>query len=332
MKILVIGGCGYIGSHFVAEALSRPELKVIVLDNLSTGHRVSIPKNTPFYQVDIRDQAKLTEVFEKEKDIAAVFHFAAFSVVSESMQDPLKYFDNNTYGIIALLKIMQQSNVKNIIFSSTASVYGVPDEIPIKESAPTNPINPYGESKLMMEKIIQWTDQAYGIKGIALRYFNVAGALDGGRIGEDHNPETHLVPNILRAALDKIPQLEIFGNNYATKDGTCIRDYVHPTDLADAHLLALEHLIKTQTSRIFNLGSSHGFSVLEMIKSAEEIIGREIPKTFSDPRPGDPAILIADSTQAREVLNWHPKYDNVADIIKTAWEWAEHNPDGYEQD
>jgi UDP-glucose 4-epimerase len=329
-KILVIGGCGYIGSHFVAEALSREEFEIVVIDNLSTGHKQAIPRTVPFYEVDIRDRDKLTAVFKKETNIKAVFHFAAFSIVSESLQDPLKYFNNNICGMITLLEVMQQFSVQNIIFSSTAAVYGIPDQIPITESVATRPISPYGESKLIMEKIIKWADAAHAIHGLALRYFNVAGALDGGNIGEDHRPETHLVPNILQVATGKSPHLEIFGNDYDTKDGTCIRDYIHPIDLADAHILALQYLLKTKTSHTFNLSSSHGFSVLEMVEAAEKIIGCTIPKKFSNRRAGDSAILIANSSKARALLGWHPKYDNVVDIIKTAWQWAQNHPNEYE--
>jgi UDP-glucose 4-epimerase len=257
-----------------------------------------------------------------------VIHFAAFSLVGESMEQPLKYFNNNVSGMITLLEVMQAAGVKRIVFSSTAAVYGLPDHVPITETMPCNPINPYGQSKLQMEQIMRWADQALGIKGVALRYFNVAGGWPDGGLGEDHHPETHLVPNVLAAAASARP-VQIFGDNYDTPDGTCIRDYVHPIDLAAAHLLALDHLQSSATFAVFNLGSSTGFSVQQIIAAAETVVGHPIPRTVAPRRPGDPAILIADSTQARQILGWQPAYDNVTNLIQTAWAWHQAHPQGY---
>ncbi len=328
MKVLVAGGAGYIGSHFIAYAQSKG-VEVAVVDNLATGHRASLAEDVPFYQVDIRDRSALARVFARETPDAVV-HFAASSLVAESMVEPLKYFDNNTYGMVCLLDVMKETGVRKLVFSSTAAVYGIPDETPIKETAPTRPINPYGESKLQMEKTMAWADAAYGIKGVALRYFNVAGALEEGTIGEDHNPETHLVPNVLFAALGKKDKVTMFGNDYNTVDGYNVRDYVHPIDLASAHLLALEYLDNTNTSDVFNLGSSTGFSVKQIVEAAEAVVGHPIPQELGPRRVGDPDILIADSTKARALLKWQPQYDGVERILQTAWQWTKNHPDGFE--
>ena len=292
---------------------------VVVVDALFTGHRAAVNPAATFYQVDIRDKAALSAVFDKE-NIEQVVHFAAFSIVPESVANPLKYFDNNTSGMITLLEVMKAHDVKQIVFSSTAATYGNPVHIPIKETYPQNPINPYGESKLMMEKIMNWSDQADGVKWVALRYFNVAGAAEDGTIGEDHNPETHLVPIILQAGLGQRDYIEMFGDDYNTPDGFNVRDYVHVLDLADAHILALQYLADGHESNQFNLGSATGFSVKEMVEAAREATGVDIPAKIWPRRAGDPDILIANSDKAREVLGWTPKYDNVQDIIKTAWQ------------
>ena len=328
MKILVAGGAGYIGSHFVVRALQKNH-EIVVVDSLITGHRKSIPSDVPFYKLDIRDRKELKKIFVSEKPDAVV-HFAAVMVVPESMEKPLMYFDNNTYGMICLLDVMKDTAVKKIVFSSSAATYGIPEEIPIKESSPTNPINPYGETKLQMEKIMAWSDKAYGIKGVAFRYFNVAGAIGDGSIGEDHNPETHLVPNILLAALGKKDKILMCGDDYDTPDGFGVRDYLHPIDLADAHLLALEYIERENKSNIFNLGSNTGFSVKQMVDTAEKVVGQPIPQQIAPRRGGDPDTLIADSDKARKILNWQPKYDNIETIIKTAWNWTKNHPDGYE--
>lgn len=328
MAILVLGGAGYIGSHMVDTLLSDGR-DVVVVDNLLTGHRATVPSGVPFYEVDIRDKAALREVFEKE-NIEQVVHFAASSIVPESMADPLKYFDNNTAGMIALLEVMLEFDVKQIVFSSTAATYGIPEENPIKETTPQNPINPYGESKLQMEHIMKWADEAYGLKWVALRYFNVAGAKADGSIGEDHPVETHLVPIILQTALGQREKIMMYGDDYNTPDGFNVRDYVHVMDLANAHVLALDYLAKGNDSNQFNLGSANGFSVKQMVEAAREATGQEIPAEVGPRRAGDPDSLVASSDKAREILGWAPKYDDVKEIIKTAWTWHQKHPNGYE--
>lgn len=328
MSILVAGGAGYIGSHMVADLVEKG-YDVVVADNLSTGHRAAINPQAKFYEGDIRDRAFLDKVFNQE-NIEAVVHFAAFSLVAESMKKPLKYFDNNTGGMITLLEAMHDHGIKYIVFSSTAATYGIPEHMPIKESDPQVPINPYGESKLAMEKIMKWCDKAYGIHFVALRYFNVAGAKPDGTIGEDHHPETHLVPIILQVAEGKRKELSIFGDDYNTPDGTNVRDYVHPMDLADAHILAIKYLQAGNPSNAFNLGSSTGFSNKQMLEAAREVTGKEIPAKMAPLRPGDPDALVAASDKARQVLGWKPQYDDVKKIIATAWKWHSTHPNGYD--
>ena len=328
MAILVAGGAGYIGSHMVKDLVEHGQ-EVVVADNLSTGHRDAINPNAKFYEGDIRDRKFLDKIFDNE-DIEALVHFAAFSIVPESMSKPLKYFDNNTGGMITLLEAMRDHNIKYIVFSSTAATYGVPEHMPIKETDPQNPINPYGLSKLMMEKMMHWADKAYGIKFVALRYFNVAGAAPDGTIGEDHGPETHLVPIILQVAQGKRKELSIFGDDYNTPDGTNVRDYVHVMDLADAHILAIKYLEAGNESNAFNLGSSTGFSNKQMLEAAREVTGEPIPAKIAPRRPGDPDSLVAASDKARNVLGWDPKYDDVHDIIATAWKWHSTHPKGYD--
>lgn len=328
MAILVAGGAGYIGSHMVKDLVEHGQ-EVVVADNLSTGHRDAINPKAKFYEGDIRDRKFLDKIFDNE-DIEAVVHFAAFSIVPESMSKPLKYFDNNTGGMITLLEAMRDHNIKYIVFSSTAATYGVPEHMPIKETDPQNPINPYGLSKLMMEKMMHWADKAYGIKFVALRYFNVAGAAPDGTIGEDHGPETHLVPIILQVAQGKRKELSIFGDDYNTPDGTNVRDYVHVMDLADAHILAIKYLEAGNESNAFNLGSSTGFSNKQILEAAREVTGEQIPAKIAPRRPGDPDSLVAASDKARNVLGWDPKYDDVHDIIATAWKWHSTHPKGYD--
>lgn len=328
MAILVAGGAGYIGSHMVKDLVEHGQ-EVVVADNLSTGHRDAINPKAKFYEGDIRDRKFLDKIFDNE-DIEAVVHFAAFSIVPESMSKPLKYFDNNTGGMITLLEAMRDHNIKYIVFSSTAATYGVPEHVPIKETDPQNPINPYGLSKLMMEKMMHWADKAYGIKFVALRYFNVAGAAPDGTIGEDHGPETHLVPIILQVAQGKRKELSIFGDDYNTPDGTNVRDYVHVMDLADAHILAIKYLKAGNESNAFNLGSSTGFSNKQILEAAREVTGEPIPAKIAPRRPGDPDSLVAASDKARNVLGWDPKYDDVHDIIATAWKWHSTHPKGYD--
>lgn len=327
MTIAVLGGAGYIGSHTVAQLVKAGQ-DVVVLDNLITGHKRAVDPKARFYQGDIRDYHFLSQVFSQEK-IDGIIHFAAFSIVPESMKDPLKYFDNNTSGMITLLEAMNQFGIKKIVFSSTAATYGEPKQVPIHEEDPQVPTNPYGESKLAMEKIIKWADVAYGIKFVALRYFNVAGAMPDGSIGEDHHPETHLIPIILQAAAGTRDGLQIFGDDYPTKDGTNVRDYVHVVDLADAHILAMKYLSEGHDSNAFNLGSATGFSNLEILNAARKVTGQPIPAKIGPRRPGDPSTLIAASDKARTILGWAPKFDDVEQVIATAWNWHQTHPEGF---
>ena len=330
MAILVLGGAGYIGSHMVDRLVEAGQEKVVVVDNLVTGHRAAVHPDAVFYEGDLADQDFMRKVFKENPDVDAVIHFAAYSLVAESMEKPLKYFDNNTAGMVKLLEVMNECDVKYIVFSSTAATYGIPEEIPILETTPQNPINPYGESKLMMETIMKWSDKAYGIKYVPLRYFNVAGAKPDGSIGEDHGPETHLLPIILQVAQGVREKIMIFGDDYNTPDGTNVRDYVHPFDLADAHLLAVEYLRKGNESTAFNLGSSTGFSNLQILEAARKVTGKEIPAEKADRRPGDPDTLIASSEKARTVLGWKPQFDNIEKIIQSAWAWHSSHPKGYD--
>lgn len=329
MSVLVLGGAGYIGSHTVDRLVDQGQ-DIVVVDSLVTGHRAAINDKAKFYQGDLADQDFMRKVFTENPEIDAVIHFAAYSLVAESMKKPLKYFDNNTAGMIKLLEVMNEFDIKNIVFSSTAATYGIPEKMPIMESDPQDPINPYGESKLMMEKIMRWADEAYGTKFVALRYFNVAGAKPDGSIGEDHGPETHLIPIVLQVAQGKRDKLQIFGDDYNTPDGTNVRDYVHPFDLADAHILAVDYLRKGNESNAFNLGSSTGFSNLEIVEAARKVTGKEIPAEIAPRRGGDPDSLIASSDKAREILGWKPQFDNIERIIETAWAWHSSHPNGYD--
>ncbi len=326
MSVLVTGGAGYIGSHTVWELCENGE-DVVVFDNLSTGHREAIHKNALFVEGDLLNTDDIERVIA-ENGITSVIHFAAFSLVGESVESPLKYYENNVYGTVKLLKAMAGRHVENIVFSSTAAVYGEPENVPILEAGCTVPANPYGETKLAMERCLKWCGQTYGIKYTALRYFNAAGSKTGGAIGEDHTPETHLIPNVLKAAQGRT-ELSVFGDDYDTPDGTCIRDYIHVTDLAAAHILALKRLEEGGDSEIFNLGSGTGYSIRQVIRAAEKVIGKAIPYMLCERRAGDPAILIASSQKAREVLKWAPQFDDLETIIATTWEFAQKHPDGY---
>jgi UDP-glucose 4-epimerase len=328
MAILVCGGAGYIGSHMVAELLEKGE-EVVILDNFQKGHKDSL-LGGKLYCGDLRDDKILHKIFT-ENTIDAVIDFAADSLVGESVTDPLKYFENNIGSTINLLKAMRDHKVKYIVFSSTAATYGEPDNIPILEEDKTFPTNPYGESKLAVEKILKWCDKAYGIKYTALRYFNAAGAHVSGSIGEDHRPESHLIPLILQVALGQREKIMVFGNDYNTVDGTCVRDYIHVTDLANAHLLAVQRLRKGSDSIICNLGNGKGFSVKEVIDVTRKVTGREIKAEITTRREGDPALLIASSDKAREVLGWEPQYASLETIIQTAWKWHENHPTGYDK-
>ncbi|MGC7872953.1 UDP-glucose 4-epimerase GalE [Desulfosporosinus sp. SYSU MS00001] len=326
MSILVTGGAGYIGSHTVVEFLAKGE-EVIVLDNLQKGHREAVMTGK-FYEGDIRDQQLLDRVFSENK-VEAVIHFAADSLVGESVQDPLKYYDNNVITAQNLLAGMVKHGVKRIVFSSTAAAYGEPESIPICETDRKEPTNPYGETKLAIEKMLKWCDQAYGVKFVALRYFNAAGAHLDGHIGEDHQPESHLIPIILQVALGQREQLAVFGDNYPTADGTCIRDYIHVSDLANAHWLALQKLRRTDESAIYNLGNGEGFSVKQVIEKAREVTGHPIPLKIAPRRAGDPAVLIASSQKAQHELEWKPQFNSLEQILQTAWNWHKNHPKGY---
>ncbi|UZW14887.1 UDP-glucose 4-epimerase GalE [Clostridium pasteurianum] len=328
MAILVCGGAGYIGSHMVAHLLENNE-EVIVADSLQKGHRDSLLSGK-LYVGDLRDTEFLDKVFS-ENNIEAVIDFAADSLVGESVENPLKYFNNNVGSTINLLQVMQKHGVKYIVFSSTAATYGEPENVPIQEEDKTFPTNPYGESKLAVEKILKWCDKAYGIKYTALRYFNAAGAHINGKIGEDHRPESHLIPLILQVALKKREKIMIFGDDYNTADGSCVRDYIHVSDLAAAHLLALKRLKNGGESRIYNLGNGKGFSVKEMIEVTRKVTGIDIKAEVAPRRAGDPATLIASSEKAIEELGWKPKYNSVETIIETAWNWHKNHINGYEK-
>ncbi|MDO4170840.1 MAG: UDP-glucose 4-epimerase GalE [Lachnospiraceae bacterium] len=317
MSILVLGGAGYIGSHTVYELIKRGR-KVVIVDNLQTGFKELIHPKAKFYQGDLRDESFLDQVFEKEK-IEGVIHFAANSLVGVSMKEPLDYYDNNVYGMIVLLRVMKKHDVKHIVFSSTAATYGEPKRVPIEEEDDTFPTNPYGETKLTMEHMMRWCDSAYGMSFVALRYFNACGAHPNGRIGELHDPETHLIPLILKVALGERDAINIFGNDYDTKDGTCIRDYIHVCDLADAHIKALDYLQSGQPSQIINLGNGEGYSVLDIISAVREVTKDDITVNMCERRAGDPAKLIANNKKALSILNWTPKYTDIKEIISTAW-------------
>lgn len=325
MSILVTGGAGYIGSHCVKTLLERGA-DVAVLDNLVNGHKEAV-RGGRFYEGDLADRVFLESVFEQEK-VEAVIHFAAYSLVGESVQVPEKYFRNNVGGSLTLLETMKKYQVKTIVFSSTAAVYGEPNYTPIDEEHPCLPTNPYGESKLFVERMMSWFTKAYGLRYAALRYFNVAGADSDGFLGEDHKNETHLIPLVLRAAQKGQP-LTVYGRDYPTADGTCIRDYIHVEDLIDAHLLALDYLQKGGPSGSFNLGNGEGFSVQQVIDQARAVTGREIPVADGDRRAGDPAVLVASSRKAMEQLGWKPKHAALSEIIASAWAWHQKFPGGY---
>ena len=327
MRVLVIGGAGYIGSVAVKKLIEQNN-EVVVLDALYTGHRKAVNPKAKFYQGDIENKFLVSQILRQEK-IEAVMHFAAYSLVPESVQKPLKYYDNNVSGMISLLEAMKDAGVNYLVFSSSAATYGIPKKLPITEDSPLNPISPYGETKVIMEKIMHWADKADGIKSIALRYFNVAGAASDGSIGEDHSPETHLIPNILKSAVSGDGKFTIFGNDYNTKDGTNVRDYVQIEDLIDAHLLALKHLVTTNKSDVFNLGTAHGYSNLEILQAARKVTNVEIPYTMGPRRAGDPDSLVADSAKARTILGWEPQHENAEDMMTSAWKWHQNHPQGY---
>ena len=326
MAILVCGGAGYVGSHCL-EGLRQAGFDCIVVDNLTRGHRAAVG-DTPLYVGDISDPVFMDQVFA-EHSIEAVLHFAAASQVGESMKDPLLYYENNLCATVALLRAMERHDVKKIVFSSSAAVYGEPEITPIVEDSPKSPTNTYGETKLAMERLMHWCHTAYGLEYVSLRYFNACGADASGTIGEAHNPESHLIPLILQVPNGKREAISIYGTDYDTPDGTCIRDYIHVTDLAQAHILAVQYLQNGGESSIFNLGNGVGYSVREVIETARKVTGHPIPAVETPRRAGDPARLVASSEKAKAVLGWKPVHDSLEEIIASAWNWHQHHPDGY---
>ncbi len=319
--VLVTGGAGYIGSHAVL-ALKQAGYDVLILDNLVYGHQDLVEQVLQVEMIvgDTADRTLLDQLFSSYK-IAAVMHFAAYAYVGESVSDPAKYYQNNVTGTLTLLEAMNAAGVKNFVFSSTCASYGVPKTNPIPEDHPQDPINPYGRSKYMVEQILDDFDHAYDLRSVRFRYFNACGADPEGRLGEDHNPETHLIPLVLQTALGKRDSISIFGTDYPTPDGTCVRDYIHVTDLADAHVLGLKYLLNGGETAIFNLGNGNGFSVREVIDVARQVTGRDIPAVECDRRPGDPPALVGSSEKARSILGWQPQYADLPTIIHHAWDW-----------
>lgn len=327
MNVLVTGGAGYIGSHAVRELLAAGH-GAVVYDSLVKGHRGAVPDGVPFVQGDIRDAALLSETFGRYA-VDAVMHFAAFSEVGESMTDPAKYYRNNVAATLSLLESLQAAGVRKIVFSSTAAVYGEPDSCPIREDAALSPTNVYGRTKLIIEGMLADFEAAYGFSSVVLRYFNAAGALPAGGVGEDHAPESHLIPLILKTALGQRASIAVYGTDYPTPDGTCVRDYIHVTDLATAHVLAVEHLAAGGQSRTYNLGSQKGFSVREVIRQAKKITGIDFPVTESTRRAGDPAVLVASSGKFQADFGWKMRCSDLDTILQTAWDWHRSRPDGY---
>ena len=319
--ILVTGGAGYIGSHAVL-ALNAQGYRVVILDNLVYGHRDFVENSlqVDLIEGDTNDRSLLDHLFQTH-DIAAVMHFAAYAYVGESVENPAKYYRNNVVGTLTLLEAMIAAGVSRFVFSSTCATYGMPHTIPIAEDHSQNPINPYGHSKLMVEQMLRDFEQAYGLRSVIFRYFNAAGADPLGRVGEDHTPETHLIPLVLQTALGHRESIAIFGTDYDTPDGTCIRDYIHVADLAEAHVLGLAYLNAGHPSTVFNLGNGNGFSVREVIAAAEQVTGRSIPRVESDRRPGDPPRLVGSSAKAQQLLHWNPRYGDLTQILTHAWQW-----------
>jgi UDP-arabinose 4-epimerase len=318
MRVLVTGGAGYIGSH-TAKALAKAGHEPVVFDNLSFGHRWAV-RWGPLVEGDLQDKALLSRILQ-QYEIGAVIHFAASAYVGESMKNPRKYFRNNVVNTLNLLDAMMDNRVKTIVFSSTCATYGDPLELPLTEDHPQKPVNPYGESKLFVEQMLKWYGQAYGLRWAALRYFNAAGADPDGEIGENHTPESHLIPLAIEAAMGKRPYLEIFGTEYPTKDGSAVRDYVHVADLADAHIRALGHLADGGDSLALNLGTGDGYSVREVLSTVERVSNTSVPVRLTVPRPGDPAVLVANPAEAQRVLGWRPEFEGIEGIIRTAWNW-----------
>lgn len=329
MKVLVLGGAGYIGSHTVYELIAQ-SIQVVVIDSLETGFIKAVNPAAVFYKGDIKDIKFMNSVLKKEPDIDVVIHLAESSQVSESMDDPLKYYDNNLNGTMNVLKVLISHGIDKIVFSSTAAAYGNVDDSTAKETDPADPMNVYGETKLSTEKMLKWVEQAHGIKYVSLRYFNVAGAHESGKIGEAHIPETHLIPLVLQAASGMRENICVFGTDYTTKDGTCIRDYIHVSDLAQAHVLAAKYLMGGNQSNIFNLGTGVGYSVKEVIETTEKVTGRTINVLEKERRTGDVAVVVASSEKARKILGWKPQQSSLKGIIQSAWRWHSSHPCGYQ--
>lgn len=335
MSILVCGGAGYIGSHTVAALLEQGE-EVLVADNLSAGHiealealrRLYPHARLALHQGDIRDPAFLDRVFASQP-VRAVIDFAAHIEVGLSMKDPLAFYDNNLSSVIRLLTAMRKANVRHLVFSSTAAVYGDPAQVPIVEDSPMQPTNPYGETKLAVERLLRWCERAYGITSTCLRYFNACGAHESGCIGEDHRPESHLIPLVLQVALGQRPHIAIFGDDYPTPDGTCVRDYVHVSDLASAHIQALRRLEQGAPGAVWNLGNGQGFSVKDIVEQARAVTGHPIPVVLATRREGDPAVLIASAAAIQSELGWVPRFDRIDEILRSAWTWHKAHPLGY---
>jgi UDP-glucose-4-epimerase GalE len=326
-EVLVVGGAGYIGSH-MCKYLHEKGIAPIVLDNLSLGHAEAV-RWGPLYKGDMHDVSLLEEIFTANS-IAAVMHFAAFCYVGESVQNPLKYYRNNIASTLVLLEQMKKYGVDKLIFSSTCATYGEPEKLPLTEDHTQRPINPYGRSKFMMEQILDDLEIADGLRSVSLRYFNAAGADPEGVLGEDHQPETHLIPIILQTVLGQRKQLTVYGDSYPTPDGTCVRDYIHIQDLAQAHFLSLRHLLHEGESRKYNLGNGDGYSILDVIRVTEKITGKRLAYSFAQPRPGDPATLVGSAELIKKELGWKPKFKKLEDILETAWNWHVKNPKGYE--
>jgi UDP-glucose 4-epimerase len=325
MAVLVTGGAGYIGSITV-EILRRHGEQVVVLDNLYRGHRAALDADVPFYEGNLGDRELIARI-AREHPIESCVHFAALAYVGESVTEPAKYYENNVEQGLRLLGALIEAGCKKLVFSSTCATYGEPEQVPIPETHPQWPVNPYGWSKFMMERIMEDYDRAYGLKFVALRYFNASGCTE--KKGEHHEPESHLIPNVLFAAMGKRPYVSVFGSDYPTEDGTAVRDYIHVEDLAEAHWLALEYLRKGGASNYFNLGTGTGFSVMQLIETARKVTGKEIPVKMEGRRAGDPPRLVAVSDKARQVLGWTPKKGDLATIIESAWKWHQAHPDGY---
>ncbi|MGQ9532647.1 MAG: UDP-glucose 4-epimerase GalE [Desulfotomaculales bacterium] len=327
MRLMVTGGAGYIGSHTVRILRARG-WDVVVYDDLSTGHSSAVPPDVPLIVGDVGDAPRVSAAL-REYDVQAVLHFAALSLVGESMENPRRYFERNVGGGLALLGAMLENGVRYFVLSSTAAVYGEPEVVPIPEDHPLRPTNPYGDAKAFLETVLRRYEAAYGLRWMALRYFNAAGAHPDGDLGEDHRPETHLIPVVLQAALGQREAVVIFGNDYPTPDGTAVRDYIHVQDLAEAHVLALEGLLAGMPCTSYNLGIGRGYSVKEVITAAREVTGREIPVRVGPRRPGDPAVLVASAARIRRELGWYPRYERLEDIIATAWTWHRQHPLGF---